>query len=261
MDQYIKEIYKYSPLTRKEEQTLFPAAKAGNRFAYEQIINCNLRFVVSIAKKYQGQGIELNDLIAEGNIGLMKAYEKFDISKNFKFITYAVWWIRQSILNAIHEHAKTIRLPLNKLSNLTKVRKLKDHLEQEFSRSISNEELMQYTNDPDLLEDLQYQYNMVDLDKPMDGGEHDLNAVIPDKTTYIDRDLKFLREELDDILKSFTNREREVLYMYFGIGKTRAHTLKEIGEFMHLTRERIRQIKESVLKKLRKKKLINRLKD
>lgn len=261
IDYYLKTIRKFVPLTKEEEKVLFKKAKAGDREAYNEIIESNLRFVVSVAKKYQNLGILLEDLISEGNMGLVKAYEKFDVDRNYKFITYAVWWIKQSILNAIHEHSNQVRLPLNKINNITKSAKLRDNFEQGEARSLSIEELAEYIDDPDILNDLKYQSQIIDLDKPQVDGEKDLNNIITDKSYCIDTDLEFVQDELVEILKDFTPREREILYMYYGINQVRPYTLKEIGYDMGLTRERIRQIKEKVIDKLKKKKLADRLRE
>jgi RNA polymerase primary sigma factor len=261
IDNYLKQIRKYVPLTKVEEQELFKKAKAGDQQLYKTIIESNLRFVVSVAKKYQNQGLDLEDLIAEGNLGLIKAYDKFDYKKNYKFITYAVWWIRQSIINAIHEHSNTIRLPLNKISNITKSNRAMQDYEQEHQGPISIEELAEYIDDPSILNDLQYKGTMIELDRPQMENQKNLNQVIADKTYKIDDTTEFVKDELDDILKDFPKREREIIYMYFGIGFIRAYTLKEIGINLGLTRERIRQIKEKAIEKLRKKKTANRLRD
>ena len=251
LNKYLKEIRKFAPLTKEEEKELFKKAKSGDRKAYELIIESNLRFVVSVAKKYQNQGIDLEELIAEGNIGLMRAYERFDVNKNYKFITYAVWWIRQAILTSIHENSKLIRLPLNKITNITKANKLKEQIEQEFARPLGYSELALYIDDPEILDDLKYNHVTINLDQPQTDNDQDLNSILPDIDAFIIGHLEVFEDELNDILRSYTKREQDIIKMYFGIGHIRAYTLKEIGIDLGLTRERIRQIKEKVIAQLR----------
>lgn len=260
MEIYLKEIRKFQPLSKWEEKELIKKAKAGDKVAYNDLIKCNLKFVISVAKKYQNQGLDLDELVAEGNIGLIKAYEKFDIKKDVKFITYAVWWIRQSILNAIHENAKTIRLPINRISNLTKISKLKAELEQEMGREVDIDELAATIDDPDILEDIKYHYTVIDIDKEYTENNQDLNNVLEDKLAPSPAlDLELVLDELNEIFKELTPREQHIICKYYGIKNTRAFTLKEIGGDHNLTRERIRQIKEKVLQKLRKKSIKEKL--
>lgn len=261
MDSYLKEIRKFKPLSKAEEYDLFVLAKEhDNKAAYEKLITSNLRFVVSVAKKYQNQGLDLEELIEEGNLGLVKAFYKFDITRNVKFITYAVWWIKQSIINAIHENSKTIRLPLNKIVNLTKAARLKYELEQELVRPIDMSEMQEYIDDPEILEDLKYSYTQIDLDKPRTDNERNLNCILEDEgVANPEEAVELVIDELQEVLKGFTHREREIIYMYFGIGRVRNYTLKEIGIDMGLTRERIRQIKEKALERLKDSKHAERL--
>jgi len=253
MNRYLKDISKFDPVSREIERVLLVKAKNGNTQAFNTLIQSNLKFVIRTAKKYQGQGISLNDLVAEGNIGLLKAFDRFDVTrKNIKFITYAVWWIRQTILNAIHENAKLIRLPLNKISNVTKISKATELLRETLSREPTDIEIADYLENPDILKDLKYAYVMVGLNTPHTEDGKDLNSVISSNEIENLGSLEEeFRKELDDILISFPEREKIIIHMYYGIGYVRAYTLKEIGEEFKLTRERIRQIKEKVLKKLR----------
>jgi RNA polymerase primary sigma factor len=254
-DRYLRIIRKFAPLTRAEEREAFEKAKTGDDKAYELIINSNLRFVVSVAKNYIGKGLELDELIQEGNVGMIKAYHKFDLSKNFKFITYAVWWIRQSILTAIHEHSNVVRIPVNKIANITKSNKLKSELEQELSKSISLDEMAELMSNPEILNDMQYYSNIVDIDQSYTDNFKNLHEVLTDNSAL--SEVEQLKDELVAILKDFPKREKEILYMYFGIGEVRSYTLKEIGFDMGLTRERIRQIKKQALEKLKQDKSIS----
>lgn len=251
VEKYLKSIRKYVPMTKPEEQEWFKKAKGGNRLAYKHIIQSNLRFVVSVAKHYTNNGVEFEDLIAEGNCGLLKAYEKFDPSKNFKFITYAVWWIRQFILTSIHDNSRNIRIPTNKLNSISKISKLKERVEQELSRSLYYEELIDYLDNPSALKDLKHAYYEIKLDRPNSDNESDLNNIIPDEYNCIFKQIEKTKDEIKEIIKDFPVREKDIIQMYYGIGHIRAYTLKEIGIDLGLTRERIRQIKEKVLEKLR----------
>jgi RNA polymerase primary sigma factor len=259
LDKYLKDIRKFDPLTKKEELELFEKAKNGDKLAREKIINCNLRFVVQIAREYQNQGLALEELIQEGNLGLLKAFDKFDLSKGHKFITYAVWWIRQSITNAIHEHSRSIRLPLNKITNVTKISKLKDNLEQQEARQIGYTEISEYLEDPSIVEDLQFNYTIINLDKQQTENEKDLNDIIPDEDNDIFASLEPIKDELKLILNEFNEREIKILKMYFGIDHVRRYTLKEIGYELKLTKERIRQIKDKIIDKLQKRKRSEKL--
>ena len=253
MDAYLKEIKKFPPFTKEEERIILEKAKAGDKKAYNELINRNLRFVVSVAKQYQHQGLSLEDLIQEGNIGLLTAFEKFNLDHDVKFITYAVWWIKQSILKAIHDNSKVIKLPLNVIIEISKIQKLKNELEQEYGRSLNNEELAEFAEQEEVADILKYNYSILDLDEPVTEDEKNLKNIVPDPS-YVDNALLMenIKDELNYILLEFSDREREILMMYFGIDQFRPYTLKEIGVDWNLTRERVRQIKEKALEKLRK---------
>jgi RNA polymerase primary sigma factor len=259
---YFETIKDIPPLTKEVEHELFVKAKAGDERAKEKIIRSNLRFVVSVAKQYQGQGIPLEDLIGEGNYGLMKAYENFDIHRNIKFITYAVWWIRQSIINNIHELSRLIRLPANKISLVGKINKIKNEFEQDTGKPANIEELYYELSKHgiyDTLDTLLFTY--VDIDKPHDTTNKTIHEIMPSKDDPPSKDVenKYLTKDIDDVLSEFTEREQEIIKMYFGIGEIRGHTLEEIGIDLGLTRERIRQIKKAVIEKLQKKHRAQRL--
>ena len=261
LDYYMRDIRKFKILSREEERALVIKANKGDRKSEEMMINCNLRFVVSIAKQYQNQGLELEDLISEGNIGLMKALKKFDVTKNYKFITYAVWWIRQSILNSIHENAKLIRIPINKISNVSRLLKLENILEQDLSRNVSLYELADHLNDDESVKNLQYNYTMIDLDQPQTDDDKTLSNIIPDPSVNFAEKLEFVKDELEDVLLDFSEKERQILYMYYGIDYERTFTLTEIGDHLGLTRERIRQIKQQIINRLRKQEKIDELRE
>lgn len=249
---YFKTISKFLPLTRKEERALFIKAKAGDRAAYEKIIQSNLRFVVSISKAYVGKGLDLEDLISEGNIGLLKAYNGFDINKNFKFITYAVWWIRQSILLAIQNYGKTIRMPANKLNGMSKALKAKTELEQKFGHKIDLQNLDEYIDDDYILDGARYHMTVLDFEEPLNDSGIALRDTIPVENGN-EFSLDIFLEELTDLIKDFPEREKDIIYMYYGIDQEYPYTLTEIGDKIGLTRERIRQIKEKTLEKIKKK--------
>ncbi len=252
--QYIDEIKKYPPLDREEENRLILLAKQGQKWASNKVINSNLRFVFQIAKSYQNRGLLLEDLIAEGNIGLLKALERFDPAREVKFISYAVWWIRQSILSAIYTYASPIRLPLNKLVNVSKINKIKDELGQDLLREPTYEELKESILDPALKEDIDHLHTIIRIDVPRtEEGDSTLHEVLEqiDEESIDDRFTAFA-EDLTEIIKSFSKREQEILCMYYGIGHEKTYNLREIGVKLNLTRERIRQIKEQTLEKIKK---------
>jgi len=254
LQQYFTEIDKYDLIPKEEERLLLVAAKNGDNAAYEKLINSNLKFVVNVAKSYQRQGVSLEDLIEEGNIGLIKAFNKFDLNRQVKFISYAVWWIRQSIINAIHENAKLVRLPLNKINNLTRARKSRNELEETLGRDVTELELEDYIDNPEIIKDLKFNYKVVSVDTPHTDDKKSLSNIIPyyDTGSPEHYEQEF-RKELDIAISGFKEREKKIIRMYYGIEYLRPYTLKEIGDEMNLTRERIRQIKEKAIKKLQKK--------
>ena len=257
LSKYLQEISKYDPLLPEREVELAIAVKQGSRRALKELVEANLRFVVSVAKDYQGQGLPLTDLINEGNLGLIKASERFDETRGFKFISYAVWWIRQSILQALAEHSRIVRLPLNRVGTISKINKAAERLEQEFERSPRADELArQLDMKPKEVNDAQrISRRHHSLDTPFsDDDKNCLMDVIEDnKTEAPDKELLMdsLQEEVSAALDTLKEREREVIRMYFGIDREYALTLNEIGEEFGLTRERVRQIKEKAIRRLR----------
>ncbi len=257
LSKYLQEISKYDPLLPEREVELAIAVKQGKRRALKELVEANLRFVVSVAKDYQGQGLPLTDLINEGNLGLIKASERFDETRGFKFISYAVWWIRQSILQALAEHSRIVRLPLNRVGTISKINKAAERLEQEFERSPRADELArQLEMKPREVNDAQrISRRHHSLDTPFsDDDKNCLMDVIEDnKTEAPDKELLMdsLQEEVAAALDTLKERERDVIRMYFGIDREYALTLNEIGEEFGLTRERVRQIKEKAIRRLR----------
>ncbi len=258
LEKYLQDIAKESMITPDEEPKLARRIREGDQAALNKLVRANLRFVVSVAKQYQNQGLSLLDLINEGNLGLIKAAKKFDETKGFKFISYAVWWIRQSILQALAEQARIVRLPLNKLGALNKIRKAYVQLEQEFEREPSAEELSK------VLDMTQEQINdvlgssgkAVSVDAPLDSKDDSgcLLDVMPNQTTP-GTDETLINESLHyDVMRSLNSlpsKESDVLRLFYGIGEPRAYTLEEISAKLNMTRERVRQIKDSGIKRLR----------
>jgi len=268
LDQYLQEIGKVDLLTPDQEIDLAIKIKKGDRLAQEQLIKANLRFVVSVAKQFQNQGLSLGDLINEGNIGLIKAAERFDETRGFKFISYAVWWVRQSIMQAIADQSRVVRLPLNRVGNLTKISKAYRDLEQEYERKPTTDELaliLDMTAD-EVAYALQIAGRQVSMDAPLkegDDGKNSLVDILPnDEQPLPDFTLmtESLKKEVANVLSTLSEREAEVIKLYFGIGGDHSATLEEIGERFNLTRERVRQIKEKALRNLRQSKKSGRLK-
>jgi RNA polymerase primary sigma factor len=257
LDKYLQEIGKVNLLTPEEEIQLAIRIKEGDKEAFEQLTKANLRFVVSVAKQYQNQGLSLGDLINEGNLGLIKAAKRFDETRGFKFISYAVWWIRQSILQALAEQSRIVRLPLNRVGTLNKIGRAYSNLEQEFEREPSAEELATEL-DMDIKEisdTMQVSGKYVSVDAPFAQGEENslLDIMENEDLPSPDNSLmsESLKKEIERVLSSLTEREAEVIKLYFGIGVENAHTLEEIGAKFNLTRERVRQIKEKAIRRLR----------
>ena len=257
LDLYLKEIGETPLLKPEEEVELAKRIKEGDQEALEKLTKANLRFVVSVAKQYQDQGLSLADLINEGNIGLIKAAKRFDEKRGFKFISYAVWWIRQSILQALAEQSRIVRLPLNRVGTLHKIGKAASELEQEYGRAPSTDEIAEELDMTieEINDTLQISNSHLSLDQPFTEGEsnslkdvlEDERAQSPDEPVMNES----LKEEIERVLSTLTEREAEVITLYFGINRERALTLEEIGERFGLTRERVRQIKEKAIKRLR----------
>ncbi|MBQ0033954.1 MAG: sigma-70 family RNA polymerase sigma factor [Bacteroidales bacterium] len=256
LDKYLQEIGREELISVEEEVELAGRIRNGDRAALEKLTKANLRFVVSVAKQYQNQGLSLPDLINEGNLGLIKAAEKFDETRGFKFISYAVWWIRQSILQALAEQSRIVRLPLNQVGSLNKINKAFSRFEQENERKPSAEELANELGlDVEKVADtLKMSGRHVSVDAPfVEGEDNSLLDVMPnDDSPNADRGLinESLSKEIDRALATLTPREAEIIRKFFGIGVPEK-TLEEIGEEFHLTRERVRQIKEKAIRRLK----------
>ncbi|MCG9910872.1 MAG: RNA polymerase sigma factor RpoD/SigA [Flavobacteriales bacterium] len=257
LDKYLQEIGKEELITAEEEVNLAQRIKQGDQAALEKLTRANLRFVVSVSKQYQNQGLSLPDLINEGNLGLIKAAQRFDETRGFKFISYAVWWIRQSILQAIAEHSRIVRLPLNQVGSLNKLNKAFSKLEQEFEREPTEEELAQLLDLPEdkIKDSIMIAGRHVSMDAPLVQGEESTlyDVMINSDSPKADLDLmkESLQTEIERTLDTLSEREKEIIKLYFGIGLNHGLTIDEIGEKFDLTRERVRQIKEKALKRLR----------
>lgn len=258
LEKYLQEIGKVDLLTPEEEVELAKKIKQGDQLSLERLTKANLRFVVSVAKQYQNQGLSLSDLINEGNLGLIKAAQRFDETRGFKFISYAVWWIRQSILQALAEQSRIVRLPLNKVGSLNKINRAFSELEQEFEREPSAEELATLLEIP--TEEVETTMGVaarhVSMDAPFVEGEDNslLDVLENDSTPATDSKLEFkdsLRQEIERALGTLTNRQADVIKLYFGIGVEHPESLEDIGDKFGLTRERVRQIKDKAINKLR----------
>ena len=257
LDKYLHEIGKVDLLSPEREVELAKRIKKGDREAFEELIKSNLRFVVSVAKQYQNQGLTLPDLINEGNLGLIKAAKRFDETRGFKFISYAVWWIRQSILQALAEQSRIVRLPLNKIGSINKINKTYARLEQENERAPSAEEIAKELDMTvnDVKESLKNSGRHISMDAPLiEGEDSNLYDVLntgespnPDKSLLHES----LKVEIERALETLTPREADVVALYFGLGDAHPMTLEEIGETFDLTRERVRQIKEKAIRRLK----------
>jgi RNA polymerase primary sigma factor len=253
----LEEIGGYSPLAPEEEIDLASQIRKGNARALDKLVKANLRFVISVAKEYQGQGLPLQDLISEGNLGLIKAAQRFDETRGFKFISYAVWWIRQSILQALAEQSRVVRLPLNRVGAINKVGRALEELEKKFGREPSMEEIadkMEMTA-YEVADVLKTSARHLSLDEPFkeDEGNSLLDILESDRYAPPDETLmqESLQVEIDKVLSTLKPREAEIIRLYFGLDGDRPLTLEEIGEHFKLTRERVRQIKEKALRRLR----------
>lgn len=259
LDKYLQEIGKVPLLTVEEEAELARRIRQGDEEALEKLVKANLRFVVSVAKQYQNQGLPLTDLISEGNLGLIKAAKRFDETRGFKFISYAVWWIRQSILQALAEQSRIVRLPLNRVGALNKINKVFARLEQEYEREPSAEEIAEALEGAltpeEVAEIIRQSARHVSLDAPIAPGEETRfidvleNPDLPQPDQILMQES--LRQEISKALATLEEREAEIVRMHFGIGQRYPMTLDEIAEKLNLTRERVRQIKEKAIRKLR----------
>jgi RNA polymerase primary sigma factor len=267
LDKYLQEIGRVDLLTPEEEVELAKRIKTGDRQALEQLTKANLRFVVSVAKQYQNQGLSLSDLINEGNLGLIKSAQRFDETRGFKFISYAVWWIRQSILQALAEQSRIVRLPLNRVGTLNKLSRTFSQLEQKFKREPSIEELAEELNvsPSEVSETIKISGRHVSVDAPfVQGEEHSLLDVLQDSEEANPDDSlinESLCKDVDRALSLLTEREISVVTYYFGLSGTNPMTLEEIGLQLDLTRERVRQIKEKAIRKMRQVPARDTLKD
>ncbi|MCK9205981.1 MAG: RNA polymerase sigma factor RpoD/SigA [Salinivirgaceae bacterium] len=257
LDKYLHEIGKEDLISAEEEVELARRIRKGDSQALDRLIRANLRFVVSVSKQYQNQGLSLPDLINEGNLGLIKAAQRFDETRGFKFISYAVWWIRQSILQALAEQARIVRLPLNKIGSINKINKTLARLEQEFEREPSAEEIARTLEiqPEEVKKALMSSSRHISMDAPLQQDEEgSMYEVIPNKDMPLpDKNLinDSLRKEIERTLTTLSQREADILRLYFGLNATPPHTLEEIGEKFELTRERVRQIKEKAIRKLK----------
>ena len=256
LDKYLQEIGREELITVEEEVELAQRIKKGDQEALDKLTRANLRFVVSVAKQYQNQGISLPDLINEGNLGLIKAAEKFDETRGFKFISYAVWWIRQSILQALAEQSRIVRLPLNQVGSLNKINKALSQFEQQYERQPSPDELADMLEIPreKIADTLRVSGRHVSVDAPFVDGEDNslLDVLVNNDSPNADKGLvnESLNTEIERALSTLTERERDIVKYFFGIG-CQEMTLEEIGEKFGLTRERVRQIKEKAIRRLR----------
>lgn len=257
LDKYLQEIGREDLITAEDEVELAKRIKQGDQLALEKLVRANLRFVVSVAKQYQNQGLTLPDLINEGNLGLIKAAQRFDETRGFKFISYAVWWIRQSILQALAEQSRIVRLPLNQVGSLNKINKAFSKLEQQYEREPSSDELAEMLDLPEekIADTIKVSGRHVSVDAPFQEGEDGtlLDVLQNNDSPRADKTLmtESLQREIERSLSTLTERERDVIKLFFGIGMNHGLTLEEIGAKFDLTRERVRQIKEKAIRRLR----------
>jgi RNA polymerase primary sigma factor len=257
LDKYLQDIGKEELITPEEEVSLAQKIKAGDQLALEKLCRANLRFVVSVAKQYQNQGLSLPDLINEGNLGLIKAAKRFDETRGFKFISYAVWWIRQSILQSLAEQARIIRLPLNQVGSLSKLNKTSSKLEQKFERPPSPDELATAMEIPEkkVRETMKMSTRTISVDAPLDQDEDlkFLDVFVSEDVPGTDEPLirESLAREIQRSLATLAEKEREIINLFYGIGVPHNYTLEEIGDMFDLTRERVRQIKEKAIRRLK----------
>jgi RNA polymerase primary sigma factor len=257
LDKYLQEIGKVELITAEEEVELARRIKAGDKEALEKLTKANLRFVVSVSKQYQNQGLSLPDLINEGNLGLIKAAQRFDETRGFKFISYAVWWIRQSILQALAEQSRIVRLPLNKIGSINKINKAYAKLEQEHEREPDALEIAEMLDIPEseVKESIRNSGRHISMDAPLIQDEENTlyDVLRSDDTNTPEKELmvESLRKEIDRAISTLTPREADVVRLYFGLNSKHPMTLEEIGEKFDLTRERVRQIKEKAIRRLK----------
>jgi RNA polymerase primary sigma factor len=263
---YLRDIAKHKALPAEEESKMAVRIRKGDRQALETLIKANLRFVVSVARNYQNQGMSLADLINEGNLGLIRAAKRFDEKKNFKFISYAVWWIRQAILQGLADHSRIVKVPLNRVATIHKVGRARAKLEQKYRRLPNNREVAQELgiNEDDVNYSMKIGSSHTSLDAPLSNGRdgafidflRDERQERPDESV----DRMSLTREVDKLLDTLSDREKQVVKLYFGIGEETNYTLEEIGHRANITRERVRQIKDTALQKLKRSGRIHRLK-
>ena len=257
LDKYLQEIGKVELITAEEEVELAQRIRQGDKIALEKLTKANLRFVVSVSKQYQNQGLSLPDLINEGNLGLIKAAQRFDETRGFKFISYAVWWIRQSILQALAEQSRIVRLPLNKIGSINKINKTYAKLEQEFEREPNAEEIAEALDitEAEVKESMKNAGRHVSMDAPLvqDEDNNMYDVLKSDEVVTPETELLYesLRKEIDRAISTLSPREADVVRLYFGLNGSHPMTLEEIGEKFDLTRERVRQIKEKAIRRLK----------
>ena len=257
LDKYLQEIGKVELISAEEEVELAQRIKQGDKVALEKLTKANLRFVVSVAKQYQNQGLSLPDLINEGNLGLIKAAQRFDETRGFKFISYAVWWIRQSILQALAEQSRIVRLPLNKIGSINKINKTYAKLEQEFEREPNAEEIAEVLEitEQEVKDSMKNAGRHISMDAPLvqdeDNTMYDVLKSEEAPTPETELLYESLRKEIDRAISTLTQREQDVVRLYFGLNGSHPMTLEEIGEKFDLTRERVRQIKEKAIRRLK----------